>query len=151
MAEWCDVADGARPAQLVPPQIAQRSLTAKMSHREWRDRHHVAALAHRRPDRVVVIEAIRERRKAADRIEGRALERDGRAEARLRQPARKPEHDARQEMRIDEECAELRPWAIRCNSMIEAGDGADARLLQGRGHTPEIVGSNPDIAISKND
>src|SRR5215475_6924820 len=132
MAEWCYVADSARPAQLVPPQLSQRGLAAEMRYREWRDRNDVAALAHRRPDRVVVIEAIRKRRKAPDRIERCIPERDGRAEARLRQPGRKPEHRARQEMRIDEERTELRPWAVRCNAMIEAGDGADARLLQGR-------------------
>ena len=44
-----------------------------MRNREWRDRDDLAALAHRRSDRVVVIKAIRERRKAADCIEGRAL------------------------------------------------------------------------------
>src|SRR5262245_34532567 len=97
----------------MPPQVEERSLAAEMRNREWRDRDKLAPLAHRRPDRVVVIEAIRERRKAADRLQRRALERDGRAEAWLRQPGRKPEHDARQEMRIDEEGAELRPRAAR--------------------------------------
>src|SRR4029434_9241575 len=138
-----DAPDGARPSQLVPPQIAQRRFRADVGDGEAWYRDCVAALAQRRSDRVVVGKAIGKRLEAADFAQRLAPERDRGAEARTCSAERKPDNDARQEMRVDEERAEACPRAGDGNAVVEAGDGADARSFQRSDDAGKIIGLDP--------
>src|SRR6516164_11666571 len=120
-----DALDRAGDADLLSHQLMQACLEATVSDQERRGHDLIALSANRDADGVIVGERVGEGAEAADAIEYRPPQRDGGATARLRQAETDRGDGLREELRVDGERREPRPYALPADAVIEAGDSAD--------------------------
>ena len=147
IASRIDDPDRARGAKLVLDERARRPFPADVRDRETRNCDRVAGLANALADRIVVMQTIGERPKAADGFERSPAQGDRRAEAGARRSEAERHDDARKEIRIDAERGQRRPEAGPADAVVETGHRADAGSLEFAREVRKMVRADQNVAV----